>query len=126
MSFILCQIDKAWYDSSVSSRNPAPLDDTLIRAATSPRRRQILQLVWDDELSSRQIAAHFRDVTWQAVSLNLRVLRETGLVKERRDGTRRFYRADRKRCKALESLLKAMWAQDLQRLGSVIEQDRGK
>ena len=99
------------------------MDETLVRAATSPRRRRILQLVWDDELSSRQIASHFRDVTWQAVSLNLRVLRETGLVMERREGTRRLFRADRDRCAALESLLRAMWAQDLERLGSVIEAD---
>jgi DNA-binding transcriptional ArsR family regulator len=110
----------------VSSRSPSPVDETLVRAATSPRRRQILQLVWDDELSSRQIASHFRDVTWQAVSLNLRVLRETGLVTERREGTRRLYRADRDRCAALESLLRAMWARDLERLGSVIEAERGE
>jgi DNA-binding transcriptional ArsR family regulator len=100
------------------------VDDTMLRAATAPRRRQILQLVWDDELSSRQIASHFDDVTWQAVSLNLRVLRETGLVKERRDGTRRLYRADRDRCAALESLLRAMWQRDLERLGSVLEDER--
>ena len=100
------------------------MDETLVRAATSPRRRRILQLVWDDELSSRQIASHFRDVTWQAVSLNLRVLRDAGLVKERREGTRRLYRADRDRCAALESLLRAMWEHDLERLASVIEAER--
>src|SRR2546426_4976625 len=100
------------------------MDDAVVRAATSPRRRRILQLVWDDELSSRQIASHFRDVTWQAVSLNLRVLRDAGLVKERREGTRRIYRADRERCAALESLLRAMWQRDLERLGEVLEAER--
>ena len=108
----------------MSSGNAPPVDETLVRAATSPKRRRILQLVWDDELSSRQIASHFRDVTWQAVSLNLRVLRDAGLVKERREGTRRIYRADRERCAALESLLRAMWQRDLERLGEVLEAER--
>jgi DNA-binding transcriptional ArsR family regulator len=105
----------------VGSAKAAPVDEKVLRAATAPRRRQILHLVWDDELSSRQIASHFRDVTWQAVSLNLRVLRDAGLVRERREGTRRLYRADRKRCAPLESILRAMWRHDLELLGSVIE-----
>ena len=108
----------------MKSVDAAPVDDAVLRAATTPRRRRILKLVWDDELSSRQIAAHFRDVTWQAVSLNLRVLREAGLVRERREGTQRLYRADRDRCASLESLLQAMWQRDLERLGAVLEEDR--
>ena len=104
--------------------NTAVVDEAGLRAATSPRRRQILQLVWSDELSSREIAAHFRDVTWQAISLNLRVLKDAGLVRERRDGTRRLYRADRKRCAPLASILRAMWQQDLERLGSVLRAEQ--
>ena len=102
------------------------MDDAVVRAATSPRRRRILQLVWDDELSSRQIASHFRDVTWQAVSHNLRVLREAGLVSDRRDGTRRLYRTARDQLGPLEALLRDLWHQDLKRLERVIEHDQAE
>jgi DNA-binding transcriptional ArsR family regulator len=105
----------------VSRSNAALLDDSALKAATSPRRRRILQLVWDDELSSQQIAGHFEDVTWQSVSLNLKVLKQAGLIRERRDGTRRLYRADRDRLAALESLLRTMWQRDLEGLGAVLK-----
>jgi DNA-binding transcriptional ArsR family regulator len=96
-----------------------------LEAVAHPQRREILRLVWDAELSSREIASHF-DVTWQAVSHNLRVLREAGLVSERRDGTRRLYRADRGQLASLETLLKDLWRQDLERLERVIERDRSE
>jgi DNA-binding transcriptional ArsR family regulator len=96
-----------------------------LEAVAHPHRREILRLVWDAELSSREIASHF-DVTWQAVSHNLRVLREAGLVSERRDGTRRLYRADRDQLASLEALLKDLWRQDLEQLERVIERDRSE
>jgi DNA-binding transcriptional ArsR family regulator len=97
--------------------HPAALD-----AVASPRRRQILRLVWDRELAAGEIAAHF-DVTWPAVSQNLRVLREAGLVRERRAGTFRLYRADRRALRPLERVLKAMWEDDLDRLRSLAERE---
>jgi DNA-binding transcriptional ArsR family regulator len=96
-----------------------------LEAVANPHRREILRLVWDAELSSREIASHF-DVTWQAVSHNLRVLREAGLVSERRAGTRRLYRAERDRLAPLEALLEDMWRQDLERLERVMEDDRSQ
>lgn len=93
-----------------------------LAAVTNPRRRQILRLVWDAELSSQDIASNF-DVTWQAVSHNLRVLREAGLVSERRDGTRRLYRADRARLGPFEGFLEEMWRRDLERLDDLIQRD---
>ena len=96
-----------------------------LEAVSHPHRREILRLVWDKERSSRDIAGHF-EVTWQAVSHNLRVLREAGLVSERREGTRRFYKADRDRLRPVESLLKDFWRQDLERLGRVIDADLKK
>jgi DNA-binding transcriptional ArsR family regulator len=94
-------------------------------AVAHPQRREILRLIWDGERSSRDIATHF-EVTWQAVSHNLKVLREAGLVSERREGTRRFYRADRDRLRPVEALLRDFWQQDLEQLGRVIEKDRKK
>src|ERR671919_218796 len=96
-----------------------------LEAVANPHRREILRLVWDAELSSQEIASHF-EVTWQAVSHNLRVLREAGLITERRVGTRRLYRAERDRLAPLEGLLEGMWRQDLERLGRVIEDDRSQ
>jgi DNA-binding transcriptional ArsR family regulator len=96
-----------------------------LQAINSPHRREILRLVLDSERSSRDIASHF-DITWQAVSHNLRVLREAGLVTERRDGTRRFYRADRDQLRPLEALLRDFWRKDLEQLGRVIERDRSE
>jgi DNA-binding transcriptional ArsR family regulator len=96
-----------------------------LEAVANPHRREILRLVWDAELSSREIASHF-DVTWQAVSHNLRVLREAGLISERRAGTRRLYRAERDRLAPLETLLEDMWRQDLERLERVMKDDRSQ
>jgi len=93
-----------------------------LQAVANPDRRQILRLVWNEELSSQEIASHF-DVTWQAVSHNLRVLRDAGLIAERRQGTRRLYRAARDQLGPLEALLKDFWRQDLERLERVIERD---
>src|SRR5436190_20427579 len=96
---------------------------TSLQAVNNPHRREILRLAWDAEMSSREIASHF-DVTWQAVSHNLRVLREAGLISERRDGTQRLYRTARDQLGPLEALLRDLWQQDLKRLETVIERDR--
>lgn len=91
-----------------------------LRAVANPCRVRILRLVWDAELSSREIAAHFA-VSWPAISQNLKVLRGAGLLKERRDGTRRLYRVDRRAARPLTTLLRTMWARDLDRLVEVAE-----
>jgi DNA-binding transcriptional ArsR family regulator len=94
-----------------------------LKAISNPRRREILRLVWDRELSAGQIAARF-DVSWPAVSQNLNVLRRAGLISERRDGARRLYRADREALGSLEVVLRDMWEQDLDRLKDAIERGR--
>lgn len=94
-----------------------------LKAISNPRRREILRLVWDRELSAGQIAARF-DVSWPAVSQNLNVLRRAGLLSERRDGARRLYRADREALGSLEVVLRDMWEQDLDRLKDAIERGR--
>ena len=96
------------------------MNETALRAVASPRRRAILRLVWDHELSSRAIADHF-DVTWPAISQNLKVLELAGLVHTRRVGTSRLYRADRARLRPLKALLTAMWEADLDRLARLAE-----
>ena len=95
----------------------------VLDAIASPRRREILRLVWDRELTAGQIASRF-DVSWPAVSQNLGVLRRAGLVTERREGTRRFYRAQPTALGPLEAALRQMWEQDLDRLKWAVEGDR--
>jgi DNA-binding transcriptional ArsR family regulator len=94
--------------------------EATLRAVNNRRRREILRLVWDKEMSSGEIASHF-DVTWPAISQNLRVLEEAGLVRHRRHGTARLYRADRRRLGALKSVLTSMWEVDLDRLAELAE-----
>ena len=68
--------------------------DSAIQALSSVTRREILDLVRNHELSAGEIAAHF-PMSRPAVSHHLRVLRESGLVQDRRDGARRLFRPDR-------------------------------
>jgi DNA-binding transcriptional ArsR family regulator len=94
----------------------------MLDAVANPRRREILRLVWDRELSAGEIAARF-DVSWPAISQNLAVLRKAGLVVERRQATHRYYRADRDAAGSLARVLEEMWGRDLERLAQVIEEE---
>jgi DNA-binding transcriptional ArsR family regulator len=92
--------------------------DGAIRAIGEPHRRAILRLVWDAERSSGEIASYF-DITGPAVSQHLKVLREAGLVNERREGTRHLFSANRATLQALRDDLAWMWDDglaDLKRL----------
>ena len=91
-----------------------------LAALSSPKRREILRLVWRRERSAGQIASAFA-VTWPAISQNLRVLKESGLVTERRLGTSRLYKADRTALQPLEAYLRSMWARDIDRLRLLAE-----
>ena len=82
--------------------------EAALKAIAAPRRRQILTLVREGELSAGEIAAHF-DVTRPAVSQHLNVLKEAGLVTERRDGTRRLYRARPEGLVQLRAFLEGFW-----------------
>ena len=79
-----------------------------LKAIAAPRRRQILSLVRAEELSAGAIAAHF-DVTRPAISQHLTVLKEAGLVSERRDGTRRLYVARPEGLGELKAFLEGFW-----------------
>jgi DNA-binding transcriptional ArsR family regulator len=96
--------------------------DEALKAIAEPRRREILRLVRDGELSAGEISTHF-DVTRPAVSQHLRVLKDAGLVVERRDGTRRMYRARPQGLADLRSFLEDYWGEGLQRLRFEAERD---
>ena len=96
--------------------------DAALHALAEPRRREILDLVLHRELSSGEIAGHF-PVTRAAVSQHLGVLRGAGLVVERREGTRRFYRARPEGLAELREFLEAFWSAGLERLKSEVERE---
>ena len=98
--------------------------DTALRALAEPRRRAILRLVAHDELAAGEIAGAF-DVTRTAVSQHLTVLREAGLLEERRDGTRRLYRARPEGLAGVRELLDDMWASSLDVARRLVEDEAG-
>jgi len=98
-------------------------EDAVLHALAEPRRRAILHLVKDSERPAGEIAAAFPDVTGPAISQHLRVLREAGLVLERRDGTRRLYRARREGLAELRLWLREFWDEGLARLKEEAEYD---
>jgi DNA-binding transcriptional ArsR family regulator len=87
--------------------------DEALRALAEPRRRAILQLVAHSELSAGEIASCF-DVTRTAVSQHLTVLKNAGLLTERRLATRRLYRARPEGLAGLREFLDQMWASSLE------------
>jgi DNA-binding transcriptional ArsR family regulator len=100
--------------------------DAALRAISQPRRRQILSLVRNSELSAGEIAGHF-EVTRPAVSQHLTVLKRAGLVDERRDGTRRLYRARPEALAELKRFLEGFWDEKLASLKREAERkERGK
>jgi DNA-binding transcriptional ArsR family regulator len=94
--------------------------DAALRAIAEPRRREILELVSQHELAAGAIAAHF-DVSRPAISQHLGVLKNAGLVHERREGTRRLYRARPEGLASLLSFLDGFWDTHLQRLKKAAE-----
>ena len=96
--------------------------EAALRALAEPRRREILRLVVNRERSAGEIASHF-DVTRPAISQHLAVLREAGLVTERRAGTRRLYRARPGGTAELRAWLEDFWDDGLARLKRAAEQE---
>ena len=90
-------------------------------AIADPIRRRVLELVRDEELPAGRLAAEF-DVSRPAVSRHLRVLREAGLVHERRDGRLRLYRADPAPLADVRAWLERYWDERLDALRTLAEE----
>jgi DNA-binding transcriptional ArsR family regulator len=84
-------------------------DHAMLAALASPRRREILRLVWREERQAGAIAAAMPDVTFGAVSLHLRALQQAGLVEVRQEHRRRFYRARPRALGPMRKWLEQMW-----------------
>ncbi len=96
------------------------MTDLALRAIAEPRRREILRLVRQRELTSGQIAGHFK-ITRPAISQHLGVLESAGLVSVRRQGTRRWYRARPEGLAEVRDFLSEFWEESLARLAEAAE-----
>ncbi len=93
----------------------------ILNAIAEPRRQQILQLLWERELSAGEIHRSVGEVTFGAVSQHLKVLADRGVVAVRREGRRRYYRVRRDALGPLATWLDQMWADELSRLRELAE-----
>jgi DNA-binding transcriptional ArsR family regulator len=93
-----------------------PFEPSILAAVASPRRREILRLVWKKERSAGEIHRGMPDVTFGAVSLQLRLLVKAGLLESRPEKQFRYYRARRDAFGPVGGMLETMWADALWRL----------
>jgi DNA-binding transcriptional ArsR family regulator len=89
---------------------------SVLQTLGTPRRREILRLVWEGEKSAGDIHRALGDVTFGAVSQHLRLLQEAALLTSRREGRNRFYLARKDELGALAGWLESMWDDALYRL----------
>jgi len=92
------------------------LSPAALATLSSPRRREILRTVWNEERSAGDIHRAMPDVTFGAVSLHLRALAETGLLEMRGERQFRYYRARKEAFGPIGQMLETMWDDALHRL----------
>jgi DNA-binding transcriptional ArsR family regulator len=96
--------------------------EDVLKALAEPRRQQILRLVRAAPRSVGEIAERV-DVTQQAVSQHLQVLKDAGLVAVHQDGTRRLYVIRPEGLESLDQFLAELWPAGLRRLKTAVEDD---
>jgi DNA-binding transcriptional ArsR family regulator len=84
----------------------------VIAALADPTRREVFERLRSGPLAVGEIAAAL-PVSRPAVSQHLRVLKEAGLVTERKDGTRRLYRVDPTGVASLRDYFDGFWTDAL-------------
>ena len=102
---------------------PAP---AVLQAIASPRRREILRLVWRRELAAGDVHRAMPDVTFGAASLHLKSLERAGLVEARVEHRHRYYRARREALGPVGRMLEGMWSDALSRLSVQAELDQAR
>jgi DNA-binding transcriptional ArsR family regulator len=96
--------------------------EAALKAIAEPNRRRILTLVRATELTAGEIASHF-EVSRPAVSQHLAVLKEAGLVHERRNGTRRLYSVRPEGFDQVKMFLESFWDEKLDALKREAERE---
>ena len=84
--------------------------EAALKAIAESHRRQILRLVREGEMTAGEIASHF-EITRPAISQHLTVLKDSGLLAERRDGTKRIYGLRPEGVRELRDFIEEMWTE---------------
>ncbi|TVY11731.1 ArsR/SmtB family transcription factor [Paenibacillus cremeus] len=103
---------------------PSPKHD-VFQAIADPTRRQVLQMLADQEMPVTAISGHF-PISRTAVSKHLRILSDAGLVKERKVGRETRYRLDTSPLLELKRWLafyERFWENKLAALQRFVESD---
>ena len=98
----------------------------MLNLLSSPRRVEILRLVWDEDKAAGEIHRAMPDVTFGAVSLQLKQLLDAGLVESRMEGRNRYYRAQKQALGPMAKMLEEMWADALWNLKVAAEMEQAK
>ena len=96
--------------------------EKVIHAIAEPRRREILNLVRDKELTSSAIASNFK-ISAPAISQHLKVLEESGVVVVRRAGTKRYYSIRREGFSEIKNYIDRFWDDSLLLLKEAAEEE---
>ena len=102
------------------------LDSGILTVLASPRRSEILRLVWERELAAGEIHKAMPDVTFGAVSLQLRRLVDAELVEVRSESRNRYYRARKDSLGELRPFLEQMWSSALWKLKLAAELEESR
>jgi DNA-binding transcriptional ArsR family regulator len=94
----------------------------LLEIVAQPNRQAILRLVWSEEKSAGEIAEKF-EVTFGAISQHLAILRDAGVVTQRKQGRQRLYKANREALGPLAAYLESMWSNKLATLKAAAESE---
>jgi len=94
-----------------------------LRDIAEPRRQAILKLIGERELPAGEIAEHF-DVSRPAISQHLQVLKDAGLLSERRLGRQRLYQVRPEALEQLRSFIGEFWDDALTRLSRAAEAEQ--
>ncbi len=98
--------------------------EEVLKAISAGTRRDILMLIWRQEMPAGVIASNFK-MSRPAISQHLKVLKDAGLVVERRSGVRRLYKARPEGLHEVRSFLEAFWDDRLLDLKLAVEKDKG-
>ena len=108
----------------------AMIEPAILNAIASPRRQEILRLVWREEQTAGAIHRAMPDITFGAVSLQLKALLDAGLVKARanaeNDKRNRFYRANKEALGPMAEMLERMWDDALWKLKLAAELEQSR
>jgi len=96
-----------------------------LQIVAEPRRRQILAMVWDNELPVTEIASRF-DISLAAISQHLSILKQAEMVTMRKDGNRHLYSANHGALETFKPILESMWGSMLGDLAKTIEAEQGE